>query len=116
MATPHCRRVDAYGEEGAPKSAAGVRTVPISGQLIAVLKAWKLKSKFKQPDDLIFPNGEGNHIGHDNLIKRRFLPLFDRLEGAHKDDPNVPVATAPLQLARASPFRGVVLDRGRTCA
>lgn len=24
------RRVDAYGEEGAPKSAAGVRTVPIA--------------------------------------------------------------------------------------
>ena len=81
------RRVDAYGEEGPPKSAAGVRTVPISNQLIAVLKAWKLKSKFKSPDDLIFPNSEGNHIGHDNLIKRHFLPLFDKLEAAHKDDP-----------------------------
>ena len=81
------RRVDAYGEEGAPKSAAGVRTVPISDQLIAMLKAWKLKSKFKSPDDLIFPNREGNHIGHDNLIKRHFLPLFDKLEAAHKDDP-----------------------------
>ena len=85
------RRVDAYGEEGAPKSAAGVRTVPISNQLIAMLKAWKLKSKFKKPDDLIFPNGEGNHIGHDNLIKRQFLPLFEKLEVADKDDPaNVP--------------------------
>ena len=81
------RRVDAYGEEGAPKSAAGVRTVPLSNQLIATLKAWKLKSKFKKPDDLIFPNGEGNHIGHDNLVKRHFLPLFDKLEAAHKDDP-----------------------------
>ena len=57
------RRVDAYGEEGPPKSAAGVRTVPISNQLIAMLKAWKLKSKFKKPDDLIFPNGKGNHLG-----------------------------------------------------
>jgi integrase len=66
------RRVDAYGEEGAPKSAAGVRTVPLSNQLIAMLKAWKLKSKYKNPDDLVFPNGEGNHIGHDNLIKRHF--------------------------------------------
>jgi integrase len=81
------RRVDAYGEEGAPKSAAGVRTVPLSNQLIAVLKAWKLKSNFKKPNDLIFPNSEGNHIGHDNLIKRQFLPLFGRLELAHKDDP-----------------------------
>ena len=81
------RRVDAYGEEGAPKSAAGVRTVPISDQLIVMLKAWKLRSKFKSPDDLIFPNREGNHIGHDNLVKRHFRPLFDKLEAAHKDDP-----------------------------
>ena len=81
------RRVDAYGEEGAPKSAAGVRTVPLSNQLVAMLKAWKLKSKFKRPDDLIFPNSEGNHIGHDNLIKRRFRPLFDTLAAAHKNDP-----------------------------
>ena len=81
------RRVDAYGEEGAPKSAAGVRTVPISDQLTVMLKTWKLKSKCKKPDDLIFPNGKGNHIGHDNLIKRQFLPLFERLEAAHKDDP-----------------------------
>jgi integrase len=86
------RRVDAYGEEGAPKSAAGVRTVPLSKQLVAMLKEWKLKSKRSKPDDLIFPNGEGNHIGHDNLIKRQFLPLFERLEAAHKDDPaNIPV-------------------------
>ena len=80
-------RVDAYGEEGAPKSAAGVRTVPISRQLVASLKAWKLRSKFKRPDDLIFPNGEGNYVGHDNMVKRRFLPLFAKLEAAHKTDP-----------------------------
>jgi integrase len=81
------RRVDAYGEEGAPKSAAGVRTVPISNQLTAMLKTWKMKSKFKRPDDLIFPNNKGNHVGHDNLVKRHFLPLFDKLEAAYKDNP-----------------------------
>jgi integrase len=81
------RRVDAYGEEGAPKSAAGVRIVPISDQLTAKLRAWKLKSKFKKPDDLVFPNSVGNHIGHDNLVKRHFLPLFDKLEAAYEGDP-----------------------------
>jgi len=85
------RRVDAYAEEGPPKSRAGGRIIPMSSQLTAILKTWKLKSKFKKPDDLIFPNSEGKHIGHDNLIKRRFLPLFDKLEAAHKEDPaNVP--------------------------
>jgi integrase len=70
------RRVDAYGEEGAPKSAAGVRTVPLSAQLVSALKAWKVRSRFSKAADLIFPNRQGTHIGHDNLIKRQFLPLF----------------------------------------
>jgi integrase len=80
-------RVDAYGEEGAPKTAAGVRSVPVSKQLVTMLKAWKLKSQFKKPGDLVFPNGEGNHIGHDNLIKRQFLPLLDTLQKVHPNDP-----------------------------
>jgi integrase len=73
------RRVDVYGDEGPPKSVAGVRTVPLSGQLVAMLRARKLKSEFSRPDDLIFPNREGQHMGHDNLIKRKLLPLFDAL-------------------------------------
>jgi integrase len=72
-------RVDAYGEEGAPKSRAGVRMVPLSDQLISALKAWKLRSKFSKPTDLIFPNKRGAYISHDNLVKRQFLPLFERL-------------------------------------
>jgi integrase len=70
------RRVDAYGEEGAPKSDAGVRTVPLSDQLIAALREWKLRSPWSKPSDLIFPNRCGRRTGHDNLVKREFLPLF----------------------------------------
>ena len=70
-------RVDAYGEEGAPKSSAGVRTVPLSAQLVSALKACKVKSKFSKDEDLIFANRRGAHVGHDNFIKRQFLPLFD---------------------------------------
>jgi integrase len=72
-------RLDAYGEVGAPKSAAGVRSVPLSSQLVAALRAWKLRSKFKSADDLIFSNATGGHIVHDRLIKSRFLPLFNKL-------------------------------------
>jgi integrase len=72
------RRVDAYGEEGPPKSTAGVRTVPLSAQLCSALKSWRLRSKWSGDGDLIFPNRSGGHIGHDNLIKRRFLPLAPR--------------------------------------
>ena len=77
------RRVDVYGEEGAPKSIAGVRMVPLSNQLVAMLKSWRLKSQFSKMDDLIFPNRNGRYLGHDNLIKRRFLPLFDELKGVN---------------------------------
>jgi integrase len=73
------RRVDAYGEEGAPKSTAGARTVPLSAPLVAALKAWRLRSRFSRPEDLVFPNGLGRHMGHDNLVKRQFLPLLRKL-------------------------------------
>jgi hypothetical protein len=75
-----------------------------------MLKAWKLKSKFKNPGDLIFPNGDANHIGHDNLIKRQFLPLFEKLEMAHKGAPaSVPVPPRRF-MARASTLCRVMLD------
>jgi integrase len=76
------RRVDAYGEVGAPKTVAGVRTIPLSAQLVSMLKAHKIKSKFSKPEDLIFTNRHGHHIGHDNLVKRRFLPLFEATKTA----------------------------------
>jgi integrase len=69
------RRVDAYGEEGPPKTAAGMRIVPLSAQLISALKGWKLQSQFSKPEDLIFTNRVGSYVGHDNLIKRQFAPL-----------------------------------------
>src|SRR5262249_49039035 len=46
------RRMDAYGEVGAPKTTAGGRTVPLSGQLVLMLKGYKIKSKFSKPEDL----------------------------------------------------------------
>jgi integrase len=70
------RRVDSYGEEGAPKSTAGVRMVPLSGQLASALKAWKLKSRFSKPEHLIFANRRGRYLKHNTVFKRRFLPLF----------------------------------------
>ena len=78
-----------------PKTKAGVRSVPISRPTSHwMLKAWKIKSKFKGPDDLVFPNSKGKYLGHDNLIKRRFFPLFDKLEAAHEREPMVFSETA----------------------
>ena len=80
-------RVDAYGEEDVTKTAAGMRTIPLAQPLILMLKEWKLRTKHKKPDELIFPNKRGRYTGHDNMIKRKFLPLFDVLAERHRLDP-----------------------------
>ncbi|KGB81937.1 integrase [Rhodovulum sp. NI22] len=73
-------RVDAYGDEDVTKTAAGMRTVPLAGALVTMLKEWRLRSRFKKADDLVFPNRRGGYTGQDNMVKRQFLPLFDKLE------------------------------------
>ena len=80
-------RVDAYGEEDVTKTAAGMRTIPLSQPLVLMLKEWKLRTKRKKAGDLVFPNKRGSYTGHDNMVKRKFLPLFDLLAKKHKDDP-----------------------------
>lgn len=75
-------RVDAYGDEDVTKTAAGMRTVPLAGALVTMLKEWRLRSRFKKADDLVFPNRRGDYTRHDHMVKRTFLPLFDKLETA----------------------------------
>lgn len=80
-------RVDAYGEEDVTKTEAGMRTVPLGTAVVSELRKWKLRSKIAKPDDLVFPNRRGSYENHDNLVKRHFLPLFDRLSRLHEDEP-----------------------------
>jgi integrase len=80
-------RVDAYGEEDVAKTPAGMRTIPVAQPLVLMLKEWKLRTKRKKDDDLVFPNRRGWYMGHDNMIKRKFLPLFDKLAKMHEQDP-----------------------------
>jgi hypothetical protein len=39
-----------------------------------MLKEWKLRTKWKKPGDLVLPNKRGWYVGHDNMVKRKFLP------------------------------------------
>jgi integrase len=82
-------RVDAYGEEDVTKTAAGMRTIPLAQPLILMLKEWKLRTNRKKTDDLVFPNKRGWYVGHDNMVKRKFLPLFDTLAEKHRVDPQL---------------------------
>ena len=72
------RRIDSYGEEGPPKSAAGIRSIPLSSQMLTMLKQRKLAAIFSGQADYIFPNKRGGHTGHDNMMKRQYKPTLDR--------------------------------------
>jgi integrase len=77
-------RVDAFGVEDGQgaKTAAGNRTVPLGASVVVALKSWRLRSSFSADDDLVFPNRRGGYDSHDNMIKRRFMPLLDDGRGA----------------------------------
>ncbi|WP_022684604.1 tyrosine-type recombinase/integrase [Sphingobium bisphenolivorans] len=68
------QRADQWGEIGPPKSAAGFRTVPISPALVTVLKAWKLRCP-NSTLDLVFPTTTGTPQLHQNMLRRKFIPL-----------------------------------------
>jgi integrase len=73
-------RVDPYRSEDLPKTLAGVRTIPLGEGMLADLRAWRSVSRFSARDDLVFPNKEGKYTCHDNMVKRKFLPLFVQLK------------------------------------
>jgi integrase len=68
------QRANLWGEIGAPKSAAGQRTIPMSPMVVNVLREWKLASP-KGELGLVFPNGAGNVENHANIATRDFCPL-----------------------------------------
>lgn len=88
-------RVDAHNEEDAPKSKAGVRTVPLGADVVKRLREWKVRSQWSKPGDLVFPNKKGRYVRHTHMLAGQFLPLFDRLAELHKKDPtnNLPPPT-----------------------
>jgi integrase len=70
-----------------PKSAAGIRTVPLGAAVVKQLREWKLRSKWSKDDDLVFPNASGSYVRHGHMLQDRFYPLFEKLAELHKADP-----------------------------
>lgn len=65
------QRADKWNNLGAPKSETSQRDIPMTPDLIATLKVWKVACP-KSKKDLVFPNGAGNVEGHRNLYSRVF--------------------------------------------
>jgi len=68
------QRADLWGTIGAPKSAAGERTIPMAPLVVNTLREWQLacpKGRLR----LVFPNGLGHVESHANIATRGFVPL-----------------------------------------
>ncbi|MEW6686314.1 MAG: site-specific integrase [Candidatus Edwardsbacteria bacterium] len=74
----HVRRSLWKGWLVTPKSKNSLRRIDMSPFLTMVLEKHMLASPFKEPDNLVFCNGEGKPLDPDSLIKRQFLPALRR--------------------------------------
>jgi integrase len=68
------QRADAWKNIGPPKSAAGVREIPLVPMAINALRQWRLVCPPSQLG-LAFPNGAGNVESEQNITKRQWAPL-----------------------------------------
>jgi integrase len=66
-------RVDRRNERGSPKSKAGRRKVPLPPNLVAELRAHKLKVGGSE-DTPVFPARNGQPLRHENVLRRAFYP------------------------------------------
>jgi integrase len=65
--------------ESAPKTAASMRTIGLTAQMVSKLREWRLACP--QPPGclgLVFPNGAGRHESHYNFLHRGWYPALER--------------------------------------
>lgn len=68
------QRADHWGKIGPPKSAAGLRSIPIPPELAKSL--FDLQATTRQSiTDLVFPSRRRTSLRHNNVIRRIFIPL-----------------------------------------
>jgi len=72
------RRADAFNQLGEPKSAAGLRSVPMGPYVAHALRIWKLACP-PSSLGLVFPNRQGDIRTHTTVLKRHFKPLCEKV-------------------------------------
>jgi integrase len=69
------QRADRYSVIGKPKSESGERAVPLTPNVVNMLREWKLACP--QSDlGLVFPTGTGKPEGHSNIVHRGLAPTL----------------------------------------
>jgi integrase len=69
------QRADRYSAIGKPKSESGERTVPLTPNVVNMLREWKLACP-KSDLGLVFPTGAGNPEAHSNIVHRGLAPTL----------------------------------------
>ncbi len=69
------QRADEYCQIGAPKSRAGVRSIPMAPTVFTVLSDWKDHAPLSSLD-LAFPNSVGKVQNYSNIYNRVFKPML----------------------------------------
>lgn len=69
------QRADVHGTLGAPKSAAGFRSIPLPDRVVATLRKWKLACP-KHALDLAFPSAKGRVLSHGVMAKNHLKPIM----------------------------------------
>jgi integrase len=67
------------GTFGTPKTAAGLRALPLSEGAAALLTAWQKTAKRQTPDDLVFSTWSGKPISPNNVLRRWVFPACQTL-------------------------------------
>jgi integrase len=63
-----------------------MRSLSLGQGVLAALKEWRLRTSYKEKDDLVFPNRLGGYINHTDMVKRKFKPLFAKLAQRWKEE------------------------------
>jgi integrase len=68
------------GRFGTPKTAAGVRQIPLSEAAINLIVDWRGRVKRSEADDLMFSTWSGKPISPNNVVRRWIVPACEALK------------------------------------
>jgi integrase len=68
------------GKFSTPKTAAGVRQIPLSEAAMKLIVDWRCRVKRRQADDLMFSTWSGKPISPNNVVRRWIVPACETLK------------------------------------
>jgi integrase len=115
-ATAQIRRSYRKRTMSPPKTAAGMRTIGLTSELVSQLKRWRLECPHKEVFNLVFPNSQGGYLLPHNLVRRHFYPAIKRAGLKRVRWHDLRHAQATLTLSRGVNLKDVQSNLGHASA